>query len=70
MNALPQLDTERNAELDHLSCELTSAVYNAVLRGSTPHNWLELQLNLWNAIKTRLEVLREVKQIGQSVANY
>jgi hypothetical protein len=63
-------DADRNVDIDHLCCELTSAVYGVVLRGSSTHNWLELQLNLWNAIKAYLEGNCEVKQVEHAAVDY
>lgn len=54
MNNVISTTFERRTDIDHLCCELTSAVYFVALRETTPQNWLDLQLRIWQTIKIRL----------------
>jgi hypothetical protein len=56
LNNRALFDADRNDEMEHLSCELASAIYYVVLRETTPQNWLDLELSLWHAVKTHLEM--------------
>jgi hypothetical protein len=48
-------NAERNDQLDQLSADLASSVYQVALRETTPQSWLDLELGLWKAISNQLE---------------
>ena len=41
-----------NSQIDSLTAELASAAYSVALRHEQPKAWLELELDLWNAVRT------------------
>jgi hypothetical protein len=49
---------DRDALLDHLAAELTCAAYHVSLRHAAPGTWLELELDLWQALA------ETVKRVG------
>jgi hypothetical protein len=57
--------TDRNAVVDSLAAELTSAAYPVLLRGGLGGSWVELELGLWKALaETVRKWAREWPQSG------
>ena len=51
MNDNGQVDHDREHLIDSLTAELASAAYSVALRQEQPKAWLELELDLWNAVR-------------------
>src|SRR5262245_51030603 len=54
MTTVSIADSRDDGDGDHLTAELAIAVYQVALRETTPQNWLELQLDLWDVIRVLL----------------
>lgn len=54
MNNVSLTSAQANDELDQLSADLASTVYQVALRATTPRSWLDLELGLWQAISNKL----------------
>ena len=46
-----QVHHDRERQIDSLTAELASAAYSVALRHEQPKAWLELELDLWNAVR-------------------
>lgn len=51
MNDNDQVHPDREDLVDSLAAELASAVYSVALRHEQPKAWLELELDLWSAVR-------------------
>jgi hypothetical protein len=49
----------RDTLLENIAAELTSAAYAVALRHRVQDKWLDLQLELWAALKETVEKLRD-----------
>lgn len=56
----PSLDPDRR---EALIADVTCAVYQAVLREGCRSNWLDLQLTLWDVVRSRLEAWAPAKEV-------
>jgi hypothetical protein len=54
MNSVSLTNEVRTDNLDELSANLASSVYQVTLRQTTPRSWLDLELGLWKAISNQL----------------
>ena len=54
MNGDFQTPVNRDALLETFAAELTHAAYHVALRTSTEGNWLDLELDLWRALATKV----------------
>ena len=50
MNENTRAPADWDALLDHLVAKLTCAVYHVALRHAAPGTWLDLELDLWQAL--------------------
>lgn len=48
------MQTDQDYVRDHVAAKLTEAVYPVVLRRSNAVQWLDLELELWNALTEEL----------------
>jgi hypothetical protein len=51
MNDNDQVQHDRERQIDSLTAELASAAYCVALRHEQPKDWLELELDVWNAVR-------------------
>lgn len=64
----PVADSDRR---EALIADVTCAVYQVVLKGMPRSNWLDLQLALWHAVRSRLEgrdPLESAPSLGEGTA--
>jgi hypothetical protein len=54
MNKVPLTLAQANDKLDELTADLASSVYQVTLRETKPQSWLDLELDLWTAIRNKL----------------
>jgi hypothetical protein len=47
--------SDRDGSLEHLAAEVTAATYAVLLRGGMVANWLDLELDLWSALKETVQ---------------
>jgi hypothetical protein len=57
-------DCNRNIRLENIAAELTSAAYTVALRHGVEDKWLDLELELWEALK------QSVKKCGQEPPHF
>lgn len=57
MNNVSLTCAQANDTLDLLAADLASSVYQVVLRPTTSRGWLDLELDLWQAISNKLATL-------------
>jgi hypothetical protein len=55
MNDNARATTDRDALLDNLAAELTRAAYHVALRLGAAGTWLDLELELWQALASTVE---------------
>jgi hypothetical protein len=51
MSTYEAIDRVADRALDHFAAELTEAAYRVLLRRGVADNWLEMELELWQALK-------------------
>jgi hypothetical protein len=64
MNDLAPASADRDAPLDTFAAELTRAAYHVALRHQAAGTWLDLELDLWQALAVK------VKRWGQEPNKY
>ena len=64
MNDNTRVTADPNAQLDTFAAELTRAAYFIALRHGAAHAWLDLELDLWQALAVK------VKRWGQEPNKY
>jgi len=47
--------SDEDGSLENFAAELTAATYAVLLRGGMVANWLDLELDLWNALKETVQ---------------
>jgi hypothetical protein len=57
--------TDRDALLDTFAAELTRAAYHVALRHGAAGAWLDLQLDLWQALADTVQQWRRQSSPGQ-----
>jgi hypothetical protein len=55
MNVEPVAGGERDVALENLAAELTDAAYRVALQHGVGAKWLELQLDLWAALRQTIQ---------------
>ena len=62
MNDTARLTADREALLDHFAAKLTRAAYHVALQHGAAGTWLDLKLDLWQALANT------VKEWGRSIS--
>ena len=55
MSTYEAIDRVADGALDHFAAELTEAAYRVMLRRGAADNWLETELELWQAVKETVQ---------------
>jgi hypothetical protein len=64
MNDNARATADRDALLDTLVAELTCAAYHVALRHGAASTWLDLQLDLWQALAETVNQWRRLPEPG------
>ena len=65
MNDNARATADRDAQLDTLVADLTRAAYHVALRHGAARTWLDLQLDLWQALADTVEQWGRKSSPGQ-----
>jgi hypothetical protein len=70
MNDNRALVVNADHELEGLAAELTSAAYAVALRHGVDYKWLDLELELWEALKETVKKWSRNRPISQTCLLY